>query len=174
MLVSGKEMSRGFVKEDDSDQAGDVQLERPQSPYPNYVTPTGLKLLQEEAARLADERSYWLARKNEPLTAQKLAKTELDLRYVNGRIERAILVDPKNQPADRVLFGAIVTVEDEEGSTQEFSIVGEEEADIASNKVSWVSPLARALIGAQVGSVVKWQRPAGDKELEVVAIRYPE
>jgi len=167
-------MSRGFVKEDDSEQAGDVQLERPQSPHPNYVTPTGLRLLQEEAARLAEERSDWVARKNEPLTAQKLAKIELDLRYINGRLERAIPVDPTNQPVDRVLFGAIVTVEDEDGEVREFAIVGEDEADIASNKVSWVSPLARALIGAQVGSTVKWRRPAGDKELEVVAIRYPQ
>ena len=137
------------------------------------MTPAGLKQLQGEAARLADERSQWLARKNEPLTAQKLAKTERDLRYINERIERAILVEPQNQPSDRALFGAIVTVEDEEGERQEFSIVGEDEADIANNKVSWVSPLAKALIGAQVGNQVKWRRPAGDKDLEIIAIRYP-
>lgn len=167
-------MSRGFVKEDDSEQAGDDQLERPQSPHPNYVTPAGLKQLQNEALRLAEERGHWLARKNEPLTAQQLAKTERDLRYINERIERAILVEPQNQPSDRVLFGAIVTVEDDQGERQEFAIVGEDEADIAHNKVSWVSPLAKALIGAQVGAQVKWRRPAGDKELEVIAIRYPE
>lgn len=167
-------MSRGFVKEDDSERAGEDQLDRPQSPHPNYVTPNGLRQLQEEAARLAEERNHWLARKNEPLTAQKLAKVERDLRYVNERIERAILVDPDKQPTDRVLFGAVVTVEDEEGETQEYAIVGEDEADIANNKVSWVSPLAKALIGAQVGSLVKWRRPAGDKELEVISIRYPQ
>lgn len=166
-------MSRGFVKEDDSELAGEDQLERPQSPHPNYVTPQGLAQLQAEAARLAEERAGWLKRKNEPLTAQQLAKVERDLRYIGERIDRAILVDPRSQPTDRVLFGALVTVEDEDGERQEFAIVGEDEADIANNKVSWVSPLAKALIGAQIGSLVKWRRPAGDKDLEVVAIRYP-
>jgi transcription elongation GreA/GreB family factor len=65
-----------------------------------------------------------------------------------------------------------VAVEDEEGENRTFTIVGEDEADIAANKVSWVSPLARALIGHKVGDTVVWVRPAGNQMLEITAINY--
>jgi len=94
------------------------------------------------------------------------------LRYFEARLEQAILVDPTNQPADTALFGATVTVEDEEGESRSFTIVGEDEADIAASKVSWVSPLAKALIGHKVGDNVTWMRPAGNQVLEITAINY--
>jgi transcription elongation factor GreB len=101
-----------------------------------------------------------------------LAVVQRDLRYFEARLESAILVEPANQPADTALFGATVTVEDEEGEIHTFTIVGEDEADIAANKVSWVSPLARALIGHKVGDSVTWVRPAGNLMLEITAIHY--
>ena len=94
--------------------------------------------------------------------------------YYEARLEQAILVNPADQPADTVLFGATVTVEDEEGENRVFSIVGEDEADIAVNKVSWVSPLAKALIGHKTGDSVTWIRPAGNQLLEIIEITYPE
>lgn len=167
-------MSRAFLNEDKFEQAGDELVERPVSPHPNYVTPTGFRLLQDEAERLESMRHQLIGRKDDPFALQQKAEVERDLRYFSARLEGAIVVNPATQPDDRVLFGATVGVEDEEGNALEFVIVGEDEADIARNKVSWVSPLARALIGARVGDSVKWRRPAGDMELAITHIRYTQ
>jgi transcription elongation GreA/GreB family factor len=72
-----------------------------------------------------------------------------------------------------VHFGAVVKIEDEEGHEQEFSLVGDDEADVALGRISWASPLARAMIGAKVGDTVVWRRPAGEAEVYIVDIRYP-
>jgi transcription elongation GreA/GreB family factor len=167
-------MSRAFLNEDKFEQAGDELVERPVSSHPNYVTPAGLRQLQQEALKLETQRSQLSAKKDDPFAVQRKAETERDLRYYAARLESAILVDPAGQPGDEVRFGAIVGLEDEHGDTHEYAIVGEDEADIARNKVSWVSPLARALIGHRIGETVKWRRPAGDLELEITAIHYPE
>ena len=166
-------MSRAFVKENDLEHTSTDLPERPQSEHPNYVTPVGLAQLQQQAAQLEVERQQLSPRKEDPVARQRLAMVERDQRYIQGRLERAIPVDPAGQSAERALFGAIVNLEDENGDAHEYAIVGEDEADIGQNKVSWVSPLARALIGAKVGDSVKWRRPAGDLELEITAIRYP-
>ena len=165
-------MSRGFVKEDDLEHAGTDLPERPLSPHHNYVTPLGLRQLQQQAAELEQTRQQLAPRKEDPVVNQKLAVAERDLRYFQARLESAIAVDPAQQDGDSVLFGACITVEDENGETHEFRIVGEDEADIAQNKVSWVSPLARALLGHKIGDSVNWHRPAGDLELEITEIRY--
>ncbi len=165
-------MSRAFVKENDLEHAGTDLPERPQSEHPNYVTPAGLAELRAQAEQLEQERLRLAPRKDDPVIRQRMAMIDRDLRYVQGRLERAIPVDPAGQATDAVLFGAIVNLEDENGERHEYAIVGEDEADIARNKVSWVSPLARALIGARVGDTVKWRRPAGDLELEITGIQY--
>ena len=167
-------MSRGFVKEDDLEHAGTDLPERPVSPHPNYVTPVGLKLLQQAAEQLEQERTELFPRKEDPIANQRLSVVQRDLRYYEARLEQAILVNPADQPADTVLFGATVTVEDEEGENRVFSIVGEDEADIAVNKDSWVSPLANASIGHKTGDSVTWIRPAGNQLLEIIEITYPE
>ncbi|HEY3327760.1 MAG TPA: GreA/GreB family elongation factor [Novimethylophilus sp.] len=165
-------MSRAFLNEDKFEQAGDELVERPVSAQPNYVTPAGLRQLQQEAVRLEALRRTLAANKDDPFAIQQKAEVERDLRYYAARLESATMVDPAAQPSDEVRFGAVVGMEDEDGHALEFAIVGEDEADVASNKVSWVSPLAKALIGAHIGDSVKWRRPAGDKELEIIAIRY--
>lgn len=167
-------MSRAFVKENDLEHAGTDLPERPQSEHPNYVTPAGLAQLQQQAAELERERRQLAPQKDDPVVRQKLAVVERDLHYFLGRLERAIPVDPASQEPDTILFGAVVEVEDENGEAQTFAIVGEDEADISRNKVSWVSPLARALIGHKVGESVTWKRPAGDLELEITSIHYPK
>jgi transcription elongation GreA/GreB family factor len=167
-------MSRAFLNEDKFEQAGDELVERPVSPHPNYVTPRGFELLRAEAVRLETRRKQLISRKDDSFAPQQKAEVERDLRYYTARLENAIVVDPATQPNTEVRFGAIVGVEDEEGRALEFAIVGEDEADIADNKVSWVSPLARALIGAKIGDLVKWRRPAGDMELEITTISYPK
>ena len=165
-------MSRGFVKEDDLEHAGTDLPERPLSTHPNYVTPLGLHQLQQQVSELEQKRQQFAPRKEDPVINQQLAVVERDLRYFQARLESAVLVDPAKQDGDSVLFGVCVTVEDENGDTHEFRIVGEDEADIAQNKVSWVSPLARALLGHRIGDSVNWQRPAGDLALEIIAIQY--
>lgn len=166
-------MSRAFLNEDKFEQAGDELVERPVSPHPNYVTPRGLRLLQEEASRLEALRQQLGVNRDDPFAVQKKAEVERDLRYYGARLESAIYIDPASQPADQVRFGALVSLEDENGAVHEYAIVGEDEADIARNQVSWVSPLARALIGHKVGDSVTWRRPAGDMTLEITGIRYP-
>ncbi len=166
-------MSRAFLNEDQFEQAGDDLVERPVSPHPNYVTPRGLRLLQEEAARLEALRQQLAANADDPFAAQKKAEVERDLRYYAARVESAITIDPATQPPDEVRFGAIVSLQDGHGEPHAYAIVGEDEADAARNRVSWVSPLARALIGHKVGDSVTWRRPAGDMALEITGIRYP-
>ena len=165
-------MSRGFVKEDDLELAGTDLPERPISPHANYVTPDGLQQLQQSVKTLEKQRQQYTARKEDPNAQQKLAEIDRDLRYLFARLESAQLVDPSQQPKQTVLFGATVTVEDEEGEQHLFKIVGEDEADIAQQKVSYVSPLANALLGRKVGDSTMWQRPAGAIQLDILNIEY--
>ena len=167
-------MSRAFVSETDTDAAADSLPELPQSPHPNYVTRRGLRLLEERLAAAQAEQRGLSGAPDDPAKELRLAHVNRDLRYIEARIERAILVDPSQQPTDEVAFGAVVDVRDAARERHRFAIVGEDEADAEHGKVSWVSPLARALIGSGVGDVVLWRRPAGEVELEIEAIRYPE
>lgn len=165
-------MSRGFVKEDDLEHAGTDLPERPISAHPNYVTPTGLALLEAQAQALAEERRFLNTRKDDPSSNQRLAVVERDLRYLSARLETAALVDPKQQDQHTVLFGAHVKVEDENGEQHTYIIVGEDEANITEHKVSYISPIARALIGRKVGDSVIWPRPAGNLQLDIIEIHY--
>ena len=165
-------MSRGFVKEDDLEHAGTDLPERPLSEHPNYVTPLGLRQLQQQVERLEQERQQLLPRKDDPIVSQRLGMVERDLRYFEARLEQVIVVEPSTQPSNKVLFGATVTVEDDDGEPQVFTIVGEDEADIAAHKVSWVSPLAHALLGHKVGDSVIWKRPAGNMTLEITEVNF--
>lgn len=109
---------------------------------------------------------------DDTFTKERIAEVERDLRYVRARLDSAILVDPASQNHETVLFGAIVEVEDDEGKRHNFYIIGEDEADAQANKVSWISPLAKALIGHKVGDTVVWQRPIGNMTLEILDIHY--
>jgi transcription elongation factor GreB len=164
-------MSRAFVKEDPDSGAGEI-ADLPQSPHPNYVTPRGLTQLKGLfAAAQARRRALLEAGKNDS-SDLSFANVARDIRYLEARLERAIPVDPTKQPHDEVAFGARVRVADDNGEEREFAIVGEDEADAEHGSVSWVSPLAKALIGAGVGDEIVWRRPAGDIALEVLAISY--
>ena len=103
-----------------------------------------------------------------------LSQIGREIRYYEARIKQAIPVDPDQQPPGEVAFGAEVTVEDEDGEAKTRRIVGEDEADPAEGKVSWISPLAKALIDARAGDLVIWERPTGEVELEIISIAYPK
>lgn len=163
-------MNRAFVKDPDDAGRPETLPERPQSPHPNYVTASGLRQLQRAAAELADRRDRLVAdgKRADP---HELALVQRDLRYFEERLRRAVPVDPCAAPTDRVTFGVTVEVVDEQGASSAFTLVGEDEADAAAGRISWVSPLAEALLHAELGEEVVWRRPAGPKRLEIVAIR---
>jgi transcription elongation factor GreB len=167
-------MSRAFVKESDDDLVAGELPERPLPVHANYVTAKGLDLLQARVRELTESHERLKRQAEEDSAARhKLRETERDLRYFRSQLERAAVVDTTNQPREEVHFGAIVKIEDEEGGPQEFAIVGDDEADVAAGKISWASPLARALLGAKIGDTVVWRRPAGEAEVSIVDIRYP-
>jgi transcription elongation factor GreB len=165
-------MSRAFVKESD-DEMGDELPERPVPGHANYVTPRGLEQLRARMRELAESHEQL-----KPLSAEdsearrKLREVERDLRYFVAQLERAELVDPALQPKDEVRFGATVSVEDETGRRETFSIVGDDEADVVAGRISWASPLSRSLLGARVGDTVKWRRPAGELDVEIISVVY--
>jgi transcription elongation GreA/GreB family factor len=166
-------MSRAFVKDSDDDLAAGELPERPLPAHANYVTQHGfeqihgrLKELQEQHGRLAPQAP------EDSEAKQQLRVVERDLRYFNAQLERAAVVDLHGQPQDEVHFGAAVTIRDEQDKQHRFTIVGDDEADVGAGKISWASPLAKAMIGSRVGDTVVWRRPAGDTEVEIVDISY--
>ncbi|CAM8362924.1 GreA/GreB family elongation factor [Candidatus Methylopumilus planktonicus] len=165
-------MSRAFVKENDLEHAGIDIPERPLSDEPNYVTPNGLYQLKAKMDALDMEREQLKQKKDDPIIKQKIAMIERDIRYYAARIESAILTSPKDEDHSIVLFGAKVTVEDEKGKLSTYEIVGEDEADIHQGKVSYLSPLAKALIGAKLNDEVTWEKPMGATYLTIQKIEY--
>jgi len=169
-------MSRAFVKEPDEGAPDEGLPERQISDHPNYVTPAGLRQLEQKLGELEERRLELLAAAED---GDALARVQLDyagrdLRYFTRRFETAILVDPRRQPRRMVKFGAAVTVIEPGGARRVFTIVGEDEADVKAGKISYVSPLAEALLDARVDATVLWRRPAGNRELTIAAIDYPE
>jgi transcription elongation factor GreB len=167
-------MSRAFTKESTDDLLAGELPERPVPAHANYVTPEGREQLQSRVRALQEMHERLAVQSRDDSEAkQKLREIERDQRYFKSRLERAAVVNPADQPRDEVRFGAAVTILDENDKKHRFTIVGDDEADVAGGKISWASPLARAMIGARVGDTVKWHRPAGEAEVEIVAISYP-
>ncbi len=164
-------MSRAFVKEPEGPNVEDTP-ERPLSPHPNYVTPASL---EHRRTRLHSTEQRLSTLPAEALdTASQRAALQRELRWLQARISSAIVIDPATQPRDRVAFGAEVTLaEVDSGLQRRYHIVGEDEADPEQGRISWASPLAQALLDAQIGEIVTWQRPAGDLDVEVLTIEYP-
>jgi len=97
------------------------------------------------------------------------------MRFLGKRLDIAVIVDPREQKRrDHVFFGATVTVEDEEGESKSFSIVGSDEIDSAGGAISWQSPVGRALLGKGVGDTVLVRWDKGRRELTIAEISYPE
>jgi len=165
-------VSRAFVNEDVQSEAQAELPERPQSEHPNYVTPKGFAALERRLANLLAERAALSDDADEMHREAARRRIDRNARYLSARIDRAILVNPDSQPRDEVAFGASVRVCDGDGEEHVFAIVGEDEADAAIGKVSWVSPLASALLGARVDDVVIWRRPSGNVDLEILSIDY--
>jgi len=158
-------MSVAFTREEDYEAQAANLPDRPISPHPNLVTPAGLALI--EAALASAQAAYATAQNASDVSADRtaMARATRDLRYWSARRASAQLVEP-HIPDGRVAFGGTVTIERDDGRTQTFRIVGEDEADPALGSVSYVSPLARALLGKEVGDTAQ----VGGGEVEVVAV----
>jgi transcription elongation factor GreB len=163
-------MNKAFTKEDDGSTTPQQLDDLPISLHPNHVTPRGLAQLEARAEALEAEIARLRAAEDDPETLYPLAVAERDLRYVEARLSSAILVAPPDGAYPHVQFGARVTVVDEDDKTAHYTIVGEDEADPDKGLIAAPSPLARALLEAEIGDVVEWPRPSGTVELEVTAI----
>jgi transcription elongation GreA/GreB family factor len=159
-------LSVAFTKEDSAETAAETMLpDRPVSPHPNRVTEAGLKALefQLQQAREALETAQKIEDVNE---RRRQAATPLrDARYFAARLRTAQVV-PDPASADAVSFGSTVTFSRDDGRVQTYQIVGEDEADPKAGSISFVSPVARLLMGKAVGDVAG---PSG-QELEIIAI----
>jgi transcription elongation GreA/GreB family factor len=159
-------VSVAFTKEESAETASETLLpDRPISPHPNLVTERGLKALeaQLQQARAAYDATSAIDDINEK--RRQAAGPLRDLRYFSERLRTAQLV-PDPTSADKVAFGSTVSFSRDDGRTQTYRIVGEDEADPKSGTISYVSPVARLLMGKAVGDVVS----VGDQELEVISI----
>lgn len=154
-------MSRAFVKEQDGDDFSETLPDRPVSDLPNYVTGRGLRLIDEEMERLQKELAAAQAAGERAL----LARHSRDLRYWTARRATAQLLPPPEE-GGLAGFGCAITIEWEDGRQQTYRIVGEDEAEPADGRISWVSPMAKALSGKAVGDFA--QAPNG--EVEIVAL----
>ena len=181
-------MSKAFVRD------GDEESEEELAPLPalpagagNYMTAKGYAQLQAELEQL-------VKRERPPLVAtitwaagngdrsengdyiygkKRLREIDRRVRYLMQRLENAQVVDPSRQEnLDQVFFAATVTIAEESGEQAQYRIVGVDEADAASGAISWISPLAQALMRARIGDLVRFQSPAGIREIEVLAIDY--
>ena len=164
-------MSRAFVKENDLEHAGIDIPERPVSQLPNYVTPNGYRQLKGLIQKIEGDILFLKKLDDSPEKKQNKMKLERDLRYYLKRLETAILID-KHEDSNKVLFGAHVVLVDENDEIYKFQIVGEDEADIKLNRLSYVSPFAKALIGSSIGDEIIWKRADGNKLVFVDAIDY--
>jgi transcription elongation factor GreB len=171
-------MSKAFTKEVPS-TAVDAGFVRPRAPLPpdvpNYVTPRGLALLERELEGLEAERDTLEAQGSLDETQQAhLAALNARMTDLLGRIHGVVLIDAHTQMRDEVRFGAEVTVRDGAGRTRRYQIVGIDEANGAEGRLAFVAPIARGLLGRQVGETAIVQTPRGEEELEVVAISYED
>ncbi|WP_224244787.1 GreA/GreB family elongation factor [Hyalangium gracile] len=165
-------MSKAFTKEDSAGDEGLVPV-RPRSSQAEkrYITPEGYRTLQEELASLLGPEPVsegqtgleaGVRRRERERRAQQVAAT----------LEQVRVVEPEASQEGRVFFGAWVTLEDEEGAEVTYRIVGPDEADVKAGRLSVESPLARALLGKEVGESVQVERPRGAMEYTVTQVSY--
>jgi transcription elongation factor GreB len=182
-------MSKAFTRENDDapDDEPEVDPQQPQG-VKNYITPAGHARLKSELKALVEtERPEvvrtvaWAASNGDRSEnadyiygKRRLREIERRIRYLMKRLDIAEVVDPRDQDQDRVFFGATVVYRDGNGEQQTVSIVGTDEVDPPRRRVSWVSPIARALIKARAGDTVTVDTPSGPEDLEVLEIRYDE
>lgn len=164
-------MSRAFVREDDLESRGEFEgPERPFPPRPILITAEGRAALEQRVADI-DAENAALPDAGGSLASESTRQAlQRERRWLESVLAAANT--PADGVGDQVAFGARVTVEDPEGEQFRYRLVGEVEADPKTGAISWRSPLGRALMDSSVGDLVVWQRPAGDVEMEVIAVEW--
>lgn len=162
-------MSRAFVKEDDRESA--VVAPPPALPpgVPNRITPEGAARLRGERLALEEERAT-LRGQDGAEARGRLAAVEARLALLHAREPTWVVTVPP-EPLTRAAFGVTVTLVDAQGRERRVRVVGVDEVDVAAGHVSFLSPIAQAVLGAAVGDEVRVRTPRGEEELEVVALR---
>ena len=181
-------MSKAFTKESDSDDEDELALPALPAGGKNYITPLGYARLRDELLDLIDnerpkvvEVVHWAASNGDRSEngdylygKKRLREIDRRIRFLTRRLEIAEVTDPSvHHGSDQVFFGATVTYADAQGEEQTITIRGIDEADSAAGEVSWIAPIARALLRARVGDEVRLPTPAGVRDLEVLEVRYP-
>lgn len=182
-------MNKAFVKESDGDDDDDLGGLPPIPPgAKNYITPQGYQRIREELLQLIDvERPevvkvvHWAASNGDRSEngdyiygKRRLREIDRRIRFLTKRMDLAEVVDPSaHHGSDQVFFGATVTYVNGAGDEHTVTIVGIDELDPLKGKISWVSPVARALTKAREGDVVTLRTPGGEEELEILSVEYP-
>jgi transcription elongation factor GreB len=184
-------MNKAFTRETDPvDEEDDDSAVLPALPAGtrNYMTPQGYRRLRAELMQLLDverpkmvETVSWAAKNGDRSEngdylygKKRLREIDRRIRFLTKRLDIAEVADPSvHHGSDQVFFGATVTYADERGEERTITIKGIDEADNLAGEVSWISPVARALIKAREGDEVKLVTPAGVQTIEVIAVRYP-
>lgn len=182
-------MSKAFTRESDTEEDDEVAGLPPlPAGGKNYITPQGYARLRAELLQLIDDERpkvvevvHWAASNGDRSEngdylygKKRLREIDRRIRFLTKRLEIAEVTDPSvHQGGDQVFFGATVTYAEESGQERTVTILGIDEADSAQGQVSWISPIARALLKAREGDVVKLVTPAGVQEVEVLRVGYP-
>ena len=183
-------MSKAFTREDDALPEDNEPEEADAIPAgtKNYMTPTGFEALQKEYHQLLRierpkivEVVAWAASNGDRSEngdyiygKKRLREIDRRVRYLTKRLDNVVVADPAKQAhLEQVFFGATVTYAREDGSEQTVKLVGVDEADASQGRISWLSPVARALMKAREGDVVTLRSPGGSEQLEVLEISYP-
>ena len=184
-------MSKAFTRESDADDDDDGAAGLPPLPAGtrNYMTPAGYRRLREELMQLLDaerpkmvEVVSWAAKNGDRSEngdylygKKRLREIDRRIRFLTRRLDIAEVADPSlHHGSDQIFFGACVTYADERGEQRTITIKGIDEADSLAGEVSWVSPIARALLKAREGDEVSLQTPGGMQRIEVLAVVYPK
>jgi transcription elongation factor GreB len=181
-------MSKAFTKESDTDDEEDVALPALPQGTRNYITPEGYARLRAEFMELLDverpktvETVSWAAKNGDRSEngdylygKKRLREIDKRLRFLTRRLDIAEVADPSlHHGNEQVFFGATVTYANSKGEERTITIKGIDEADSLRGEVSWISPIARALLKAREGDVVQLLTPGGVEKLEILEVRYP-
>ena len=181
-------MSKAFTRESDGDDEEDAALPPLPAGGKNYITPQGYARLRAELLHLIDDERpkvvevvHWAASNGDRSEngdyiygKRRLRQIDSRLRFLMKRMDNAEVVDPKTQQGlEKVYFGAWVTLYSLDRDTEHrYRIVGQDELEPSKGYISWVSPLARAMLGKQPGDTVRVQTPAGEENYEIVEVNY--
>jgi transcription elongation factor GreB len=184
-------MNKAFTREPDAEAGEDEDEDDPAKALPvgtkNYMTPGGYARMRAEFDQLMNkdrphivEVVAWAASNGDRSEngdylygKKRLREIDRRIRYLTKRLGNSLVVDPLLQPnTEQVFFGATVVIADERGEEQCYAIVGLDEAEAGRGRISWTSPLARALLKAREGDAVRFQSPVGWRTIDIVEIRY--